>query len=265
MICVKQFREYSARSIQVILNGTTVTRVIIWGVSCGGRRSSRSVNAQLKIMLPHHPSARTAKQKRRVSKSLRLTSIRTPNVFGEAIRRLVPVASIGNACTFGTLSNAGQKGICTVVVIVSGGNSVQKVPSRRSNPSAVLERIICCCTVSSLGSADGDFGFFTVHRRDAHSTVTSNTRKMVINPTLANGGRHTVPMTAKKQANQKQRRQTAAAQSPALICPLALVCRLLYAIFIATTIRFPLFARVSSAPNQVYYQAARCSSTYRAD
>ena len=160
-------------------------------------------------------SATRAKQMRLFSKLFRLASTRTPNVFGETIRRLAPVAPAGNTSIFGTPSNAGQKEICAVVVIASAGNSAQNVPSKRSNPSAVLVRVICCRTVSDVGNLDvgnsnvgngarGDFS--AVNRRDTHSRATSNTRKMAINPTLASGGRHAAPTIAKKQANQKGRR-----------------------------------------------------------
>ena len=147
-----------------------------------------------------------------MSKLLRLTSTRTPNILGETTRRLASVSSSGKTRTAGTRSNAGQKGICTVVVIASAGNSAQNVPSRWSNPSTVLVRVICCCmdSVSGNGDGEGDGGnFLAVNRRDVHSMATSNTRKRAINRTLASGGRQATPMTAQKQANQKHRRQTA--------------------------------------------------------
>ena len=161
------------------------------------------------LVATSYPSAITVKQSRCVIKLFRLTSTRMPNFFGERTRNWTSVASTGNTCTLGARSNAGQKGICTVAVIASAGNSIQNVPSRRSVPSAVLERIICCRRVSSIGTAETGFGnFFVVSRRDSHSTARSSTRKMLIKLILANGGRQTVPMTAQKHANQKGKRMT---------------------------------------------------------
>ena len=155
-------------------------------------------------------SALMAKQRRLISKSLRLTSIRTPNVFGGAIRQWALIPSTENTCTSGTRSKAGQKGMCTVVVSASAGNSAQNVPSRQSNPSGALERMICCQTVSSIDSGGSVFDILCVVdvRRDVHSTATSRTRKILTKPTLASGGRQTVPITAQKQANQNDHRTT---------------------------------------------------------
>jgi hypothetical protein len=69
--------------------------------------------------------------------------------------------------------------------------------------------MICCRRFSSIGSSGTGFGnFFAVKRRDPHSTAMSSTKKMLIKPALASGGRQAVPTTAKKQAKQKGKRRT---------------------------------------------------------